>query len=80
VIDPLRDPAFQLFVLALFGLMIGSFLNVCIGRLPAGQSIVSPPSRCPRCGAGIAWYDNVPVVSYLRLGGKCRQCRAPISG
>lgn len=79
MIDPLRDPAFQLFVLALFGLMIGSFLNVCIGRLPAGQSIVSPPSRCPRCGAGIAWYDNVPVVSYLRLGGKCRQCRAPIS-
>lgn len=59
--------------------MVGSFLNVCIGRLPAGQSIVSPPSRCPRCGTPIAWYDNVPVVSYLLLGGKCRKCAAPIS-
>jgi leader peptidase (prepilin peptidase)/N-methyltransferase len=70
---------FLLFALALFGLTIGSFLNVCIGRLPAGESIVSPPSRCPRCGAGIAWYDNIPVVSYLALGGRCRRCRNPIS-
>jgi leader peptidase (prepilin peptidase)/N-methyltransferase len=73
------SPAFLIFVLAVFGLIIGSFLNVCIGRLPAGQSIVSPPSRCPQCGAGIAWYDNIPVASYLVLGGKCRRCQARIS-
>lgn len=65
--------------LAAFGLVIGSFLNVCIGRLPRGESIVSPPSRCPNCHSGIAWYDNVPVVSYLVLRGRCRSCRAPIS-
>ena len=68
-----------LLVLAIAGLSIGSFLNVVIGRIPAGQSIVSPPSRCPRCGTSIAWYDNIPVASYLILGGKCRKCRAPIS-
>ncbi len=72
-------PAVLLVALALFGLIIGSFLNVCIGRLPAGQSIVSPPSRCPRCGTAIAWYDNLPVLSYLLLGGTCRHCRASIS-
>lgn len=65
--------------LAVFGLMIGSFLNVCISRLPAGESIVSPPSRCPKCLKPIAWYDNVPVLGYLVLGGKCRNCQAPIS-
>jgi leader peptidase (prepilin peptidase)/N-methyltransferase len=75
----LIEPAALLALLAILGLMVGSFLNVCIGRLPAGQSIVSPSSRCPRCGTPIAWYDNVPVVSYLVLGGKCRKCRAPIS-
>jgi leader peptidase (prepilin peptidase)/N-methyltransferase len=75
----LIEPGALLALLAILGLMVGSFLNVCIGRLPAGQSIVSPPSRCPRCGTPIAWYDNVPVVSYLVLGGRCRKCRAPIS-
>jgi leader peptidase (prepilin peptidase)/N-methyltransferase len=75
----LIEPGVLLIALAILGLMVGSFLNVCIGRLPAGQSIVSPPSRCPRCGTPIAWYDNVPVVSYLLLGGKCRNCAAPIS-
>jgi leader peptidase (prepilin peptidase)/N-methyltransferase len=65
--------------LAAFGLMIGSFLNVCIGRLPAGESIVSPPSRCPHCHTPIRWRDNVPVLSYLLLGGRCRACRASIS-
>jgi leader peptidase (prepilin peptidase) / N-methyltransferase len=70
---------FLLLVLAIVGLNIGSFLNVVIGRIPAGQSIVSPPSRCPRCGSSIAWFDNIPVLSYLILGGKCRKCRAPIS-
>lgn len=69
----------ELTVLAVFGLMVGSFLNVCIGRLPAGESIVSPPSRCPACGTPLAWRDNVPVLSWLWLGGKCRTCRAPIS-
>jgi leader peptidase (prepilin peptidase)/N-methyltransferase len=65
--------------LAVFGAMIGSFLNVCIARLPAGESIVGPGSRCPRCRTPIRWYDNVPVASYLFLGGRCRACRARIS-
>jgi leader peptidase (prepilin peptidase)/N-methyltransferase len=68
-----------LVVLGLFGLIVGSFLNVCIGRLPAGESVVFPGSRCPSCRGAIAWYDNVPVVSYLVLGGRCRACRASIS-
>jgi leader peptidase (prepilin peptidase)/N-methyltransferase len=63
----------------LFGLLIGSFLNVCITRIPAGISRVSPTSRCPECGAGIKPYDNVPVLSWLLLRGKCRNCKAPIS-
>ena len=62
-----------------FGLVIGSFANVCIHRLPLRQSVVSPRSRCPRCGTGITAGDNVPVLSYLLLGGRCRVCRAPIS-
>jgi leader peptidase (prepilin peptidase)/N-methyltransferase len=66
-------------LLAVFGLIVGSFLNVCIGRLPAGESIVSPGSRCPRCRTPIRWYDNIPVLSYLLLGGCCRVCREPIS-
>src|SRR5579862_3637851 len=53
----------------IFGLMIGSFLNVCIGRIPAGESIVTPGSRCPSCRTPIQWYDNVPVVSYIVLFG-----------
>ena len=66
-------------VLFLFGLIVGSFLNVCIARLPLDQSIVHPRSRCPRCGSAIAWFDNIPVVSYLVLRGKCRKCGQPIS-
>jgi leader peptidase (prepilin peptidase)/N-methyltransferase len=69
----------ELFVIGLLGLLIGSFLNVCIGRLPAGESIVSPPSRCPSCGTRLAWYDNVPVFSWIWLGGKCRSCGVAIS-
>lgn len=61
------------------GLIVGSFLNVCISRLPAGESVVSPGSRCPSCRTAIRWYDNVPLVSYLALGGRCRHCRAAIS-
>ena len=63
----------------LFGLIWGSFLNVVIHRLPAGQSLVSPRSRCPNCGKPVAGYDNVPVLSYVLLGGRCRSCRVPIS-
>lgn len=62
------------------GLTVGSFLNVVIYRLPLGQSVLHPTmSHCPTCGAGIRWYDNLPVISYLRLGGRCRDCRADIS-
>ena len=61
------------------GLSVGSFLNVCVGRLPRGESLVRPRSRCPRCGAGIAWFDNIPVFSWLVLRGRCRSCREPIS-
>ncbi len=59
--------------------MIGSFLNVCISRLPAGESVVFPSSRCPSCRTPIRWHDNLPVLSYALLGGRCRACRAPIS-
>lgn len=65
------------FVVA-FGAIVGSFANVCIHRLPRGESVVAPRSRCPRCGTQIRAYDNVPVLSWLLLGGKCRDCAAPI--
>ena len=65
--------------LSALGLVIGSFLNVCIHRLPRGESIVMPPSSCPACGAGIRWYDNLPVLGFLALGGRCRDCGARIS-
>jgi leader peptidase (prepilin peptidase)/N-methyltransferase len=64
---------------AVTGLLVGSFLNVCVHRLPLGRSIVFPGSHCPACGAPIAPYDNVPVLSWLYLRGHCRTCRAPIS-
>ncbi len=63
----------------LLGLIVGSFLNVCILRIPEGLSIVQPRSRCPKCEKPIAAYDNVPVLSWLLLGGKCRNCKTPIS-
>lgn len=63
----------------LLGLVIGSFLNVCIARLPLQQSVVAPGSRCPRCSAAIRWYDNIPVVSFILLRGRCRNCGLPIS-
>ena len=62
-----------------FGLCVGSFLNVCIHRLPQGASVVRPRSRCPNCDTPIAAYDNIPLVSYAVLRGHCRKCRAPIS-
>jgi leader peptidase (prepilin peptidase)/N-methyltransferase len=69
----------MVFLVAVLGLFIGSFLNVCIYRIPAGESIVWPGSRCPRCGKPIKPWDNIPVVSYLILRGKCRQCGSAIS-
>ncbi len=67
------------FLAALFGLVFGSFLNVCIVRLPGGQSVVLPPSHCPVCKHPIRWFDNIPVLSYLLLGGRCRDCHTRIS-
>ncbi len=61
------------------GAAVGSFLNVVIARVPAGESIVAPGSRCPRCGVPIRWWDNLPVISWLVLRGRCRRCGAPIS-
>ena len=66
-------------VAAVFGALLGSFLNVCILRLPANESLVRPRSRCPKCGAMVVWYDNIPVLSWLVLRGRCRHCGQPIS-
>ncbi len=75
------DPVFISFIAmaAFLGAAIGSFLNVCIARLPAGESVVKPRSRCPACGETIRWFDNVPVLSWLLLRARCRACREPIS-
>src|SRR5262249_39218536 len=64
---------------AFLGLFVGSFLNVVIHRVPIGESVVRPRSRCPQCGHEISWYDNIPVLSWLLLRGKCRNCGNPIS-
>jgi leader peptidase (prepilin peptidase)/N-methyltransferase len=66
-------------VVFIVGLLIGSFLNVCIVRLPRGGSIVTPPSHCPRCKSNVKFYDNIPLISFLLLRGKCRNCGEPIS-
>ncbi len=68
-------------IAGVFGAVIGSFLNVCILRWGAEpkESVVRPPSHCPKCGAGLRWYDNVPILSWLLLRGRCRGCREPIS-
>jgi leader peptidase (prepilin peptidase)/N-methyltransferase len=63
----------------LLGLVIGSFLNVCIARLPQGESVVFPSSSCPHCGVGIKPHDNIPIISYLLLEGRCRSCHEAIS-
>lgn len=63
----------------LYGIVIGSFLNVCIYRIPLGQSIAKERSHCMTCGYQLRWYDLVPLFSWLALGGKCRKCKAPIS-
>jgi leader peptidase (prepilin peptidase)/N-methyltransferase len=67
------------FAAGIAGLMVGSFLNVLAHRLPRGESTVSPGSHCPSCGAPIAPRDNIPLISWILLGGRCRACRAPIS-
>ena len=66
-------------IIFIFGITIGSFLNVCIYRIPLGESIVTAPSHCITCGRKLKWYDMVPVFSWLVLGGKCRNCKSKIS-
>jgi leader peptidase (prepilin peptidase) / N-methyltransferase len=73
-LDPL-----QLSILIVLGLTVGSFLNVCIHRIPREQSLMFPPSRCPGCEHRLAWFENIPVLSYAVLGGRCRKCRTRIS-
>ena len=68
-----------LIAIVCFGLIIGSFLNVCIHRLPLGESLVWPASRCPRCKTPLKPYDNIPVLGYVMLKGRCRSCGNPIS-
>lgn len=79
--DLLYPPWFVVTLAGVLGAMVGSFLNVCILRWGAEpkQSVVSPRSRCPRCGKGLAWYDNIPIVSWLLLRARCRGCGQPIS-
>lgn len=67
------------FIIFIFGLLIGSFLNVCIYRIPRNESISYPPSHCTSCGTRIKWYDLVPVISYIFLKGRCRNCKEKIS-
>src|SRR5262245_20107841 len=69
----------MLAVAVLFGLVIGSFLNVVVARLPAHRSLSTPRSACPGCGAALAWYDNIPLLSFALLRGRCRACAMPIS-
>jgi len=79
IIIPAGEDRVAEIVIALFGLIIGSFLNVCILRIPYEESLVTPGSHCPHCSTPIAWYDNIPVLSYVALRGKCRRCAARIS-
>ena len=87
MLAPIFDPGnwaavpfhFWSLVFFVFGSIVGSFLNVCIHRMPLGQSIVSPPSHCPHCKYSIPWFLNIPLVTWLYLGGKCKNCGAPIS-
>ena len=71
--------ALPIVIAGLFGAVIGSFLNVCIYRLPLGKSVVWPGSACGACGHALSLFENIPLVSYLALGGRCRACRARIS-
>jgi leader peptidase (prepilin peptidase)/N-methyltransferase len=73
------DPDLWVGLAILFGLTVGSFLNVCIYRVPLGKSVVHPGSACPRCRGAVAWHDNIPLLSYLWLRGRCRHCATSIS-
>lgn len=73
------EEGLKLFIITFLGLSFGSFFNVLIARIPEGLSIVRPGSRCPKCGHVLTWYENVPVLSWLWLRGKCSKCKAPIS-
>ena len=64
---------------ALLGACVGSFTNVVVWRLPRGESVVFPGSHCPKCGHAIRWHDNLPLLGWLLLRGRCRDCQAPIS-
>jgi len=68
-----------IFLLFIVGIVCGSFMNVCIHRLPRKESLVRPPSHCTSCGAAIRWFDNIPIISFLILRGRCRACRKGIS-
>ena len=70
---------FECFIVFVFGLIFGSFANVCIYRMPRNMSIVKPNSHCTNCNTFIKWYDNIPILSYILLKGKCRNCNSPIS-
>lgn len=73
-------PAWSLWLMAgILGAILGSFANVCIIRMPAGESVVWPPSHCPLCDRRLTWWENIPVLSFILLLGRCRKCRAPIS-
>lgn len=78
-LPPSVETAFFAVSIFLFGLAFGSFLNVCIYRLPRGMSVVHPRSACPKCKSPVRAYDNIPVLSWLILGGRCRDCKNPIS-
>src|SRR5215475_3276685 len=87
MLSPIFDPKnwatvpfhFWSLVFFVFGSIVGSFLNVCIHRMPLGLSVVSPPSHCPHCKYSIPWFLNIPLITWLYLRGKCRNCGAPIS-
>jgi len=75
----MTPPTVYLVAAGVFGLCIGSFLNVVIYRLPLGQSLATPPSRCRKCGYSLRWFDNIPVLSWAFLRGRCRKCGIPVS-
>ena len=70
---------FSTIYVGIIGLLVGSFANVCVHRIPRGESIVSPRSKCPSCNTEIAWFDNIPILSWLLLGRKCRHCKTSIT-